>query len=121
MQLKVLVALDFSAPAFWAAHYAVKLAARLKSPLIFLGILPPEMADHDSGSSIIPADIPENYRQRLEEVVRLTQKEGVSLEIFLSSGTILCRNQPFFKWTGTFSVLYHWGAARKPVPRLWSL
>jgi hypothetical protein len=86
MQSKVLVAIDFCAPAFWAGHYAVKLAARLKSPLIFLGILPPEMVDHNSGSSIIPADIPEEYRQRLDEVVRLTQKEGVSLEIFLSSG-----------------------------------
>ena len=53
MQLKVLVAIDFSAPAFWAANYAVKLAARLKSPLIFLGILSPDMTAHDSISGLI--------------------------------------------------------------------
>jgi hypothetical protein len=87
MQLKVLVAIDFSAPAPWAANYAVKLAARLKSPLIFLGVLPAGLADHDAGSSLVPAAIPEAYRQRLEEVVRLTQVEGVSLEIFLSAGS----------------------------------
>ena len=85
MQLKVLVAIDFSAPAPWAANYAVKLAARLKLPLIFLGVLPPEM-DHES-NGLIPANIPADYRQRLEEVVRLTQEEEVNLEIFLSSGS----------------------------------
>ena len=85
MQLKVLVAIDFSAPAPWAANYAVKLAARLKSPLIFLGVLPPEM-DHEA-NGFIPANIPADYRQRLEEVVRLTQEEKVNLEIFLSAGS----------------------------------
>ena len=87
MQLKVLVAIDFNTPAPWAANYAVKLAARLKLPLIFLGVLPPEMADHDSGNDLIPANIPAGYRQRLEELVRLAQAEEVSLEIFLSSGS----------------------------------
>jgi hypothetical protein len=87
MQSKVLVAIDFHNPALWAAHYAVKLAARLKCPLIFLGVLPPGTADSSSGESLIPADIPESYRQQLEVVVRQSQKERVSLEIFLSAGS----------------------------------
>jgi hypothetical protein len=89
MQSKVLVAIDFQNPALWAANYAVKLAARLKCPLIFLGVLPPEMADPASGESLIPAEISGSYRQQLEDVVRQSQEEGVNLEIFLSAGSFL--------------------------------
>lgn len=95
MQLKVLVAIDFNAPALWAANYAVKLAARMKLPLIFLGVLPPEMAERESGQGYYPTNIPAAYRQRLEEVVRLAQREEVNLEVFVSSGSFFEETQHF--------------------------
>ncbi len=89
MQQKVLVALDFRAPASWAVGYAIKLAARLKFPLVFMGVVPSGSADL-AGSGVIPGKLDEAHKQRLEHVVRQCQEEGVGLEIFLSSG-------PFFR------------------------
>lgn len=86
MRKKVLVAEDFQAPASWAVGYAVKLAARLRSPLVFMGVAPPGNTDPDGGSSLIPENLDEASRQRLESVVRQCQEEGVDLEIFLASG-----------------------------------
>jgi nucleotide-binding universal stress UspA family protein len=105
MQPKVLVAIDFHAPAPRAANYAVKLASRLMCPLIFLGILPPGMADPSIGSGLNPADIPEAYRQRLEEVVRQSQAEGASLEIFLAAGSFFDEISHFLSGPDRFQFL----------------
>jgi nucleotide-binding universal stress UspA family protein len=105
MQPKVLVAINFHAPAPWAADYAVKLAARLQCPLIFLGVLPAGMADPALDAGLIPADIPDIYRQRLEEVVRQSQKEGVKLEIFLSPGSFFNEISHFLSGPARFKFL----------------
>jgi hypothetical protein len=90
MQQKVLVAIDFRAPASWAVGYAVKLAARLKFPLVFMGVVSSGGDDLAAGGGLLPERLDEAHKQRLEHVVRQCQEEGVSLEIFLSSG-------PFFR------------------------
>jgi hypothetical protein len=105
MQPKVLVAINFHAPAPWAADYAVKLAARVQCPLIFLGVLPPGMADSAVGAGLIPANIPETYRQRLEEVVRQSQEEGVNLEIFLVPGSFFDEIRHFLSGPARFKFL----------------
>lgn len=93
MQPKVLVALNFRMPTSWAVVYAVKLAARLRFPLVFMGVVNAGGADWAASGGSIPENLDEAHKQRLEHVVRQCQEEGVVLEIFLSSG-------PFFHEIG---------------------
>ncbi len=90
MQPKVLVAIDFRAPTPWAAGYAVKLAARLKFPLVFLGVAAVAGPEPALGGGLLPQDLDEVHRRRLEGVVQQCQEEGVGLEIFFAAG-------PFFQ------------------------
>ncbi|MBI4643978.1 MAG: universal stress protein [Deltaproteobacteria bacterium] len=90
MQPKILVALDFLAPAPWAVGYAIRLAARLHLPLVFMGVVSAGGAAWTEGGDSSPENLEEAHKQRLEHVVRQCQEEGVVLEILLSSG-------PFFQ------------------------
>ena len=90
MQQKVLVAVDFQAPAVWAVGYAVKLAARLKFPLVFMGVVPAGGEGSLPGGRLLSERLDEAHKQGLEDVVQQCQEEEVSLEIFFSSG-------PFFQ------------------------
>jgi hypothetical protein len=93
MQPKVLVAIDFRTPASWAVVYAVNLAARLKFPLVFMGVASAGDADLAGSGGAIPENLHEAHKRHLEDVVRQCQEEGVVLEIFLSAG-------PFFQEIG---------------------
>jgi hypothetical protein len=87
MQPKVLVALDFLAPAPWAVGYAIRLAARLHLPLVFMGVVSAGDAEWMGSGDSSPENLEETHKQRLEHVVRQCQEEGVVLEILLSSGS----------------------------------
>lgn len=93
MQPKILVALDFLAPAPWAVGYAIRLAARLHLPLVFMGVVSGGDGAWMQSDNPRPDNLAEAHKQRLEHVVRQCQEEGVVLEILLSSG-------PFFQEIG---------------------
>lgn len=105
MQQKVLVALDFAAPAPWALHYAVKLAARLKCPLVFMGVASPDGADLAAGGGVLPERLDEAHQQRLEYVVRQCQDEGVGLEILLAFGSFFHEVSRLLDSPGNFKFL----------------
>lgn len=93
MQPKVLVALDFLTPTPRAVVYAVKLASRLCLPLVFLGVAAANGQDSADNGTAPAASLQETHQQRLEQVVRQCQEEGVVLEIFIATG-------PFFEEIG---------------------
>jgi hypothetical protein len=105
MPQKVLVAVDFQAPALWAVGYAVKLAARLKFPLVFMGVVPAEGEGSLPGGRLLSERLEEAHQQGLEDVVRQCQEEGVSLEIFFSSGPFFQEIRHFLDSPGNFKFL----------------
>lgn len=87
MKRRVLLAIDLETPAPWAASYAVQLAARLKLSLVLMAISPPprlQVKENEGDSSL--EGLKEEQRLWLGKVRELCQQEGVSMEIFISSG-----------------------------------
>lgn len=106
MPHKVLVAVDFDTPAPWAWQYAVQLAARLKLPLAFLGVVVPASgADQEPGEGIYPEGLAEGPKRQLQEVVQQCQKEGVGLEIFLTEGSFFQELKRLVNSAGNFKFL----------------
>lgn len=95
MQKGVLVVVDLQAPAPWAVFYAIQLAVRLKFPLALLAVSDQEAPRPSLAGSLSAGDLEEAQRRWLDQVLRQCQGEGVSLEIFLSSG-------PFFEEVARF-------------------
>lgn len=106
MPPKVLVAVDFQTPAPWGWQYAVQLAARLKLPLAFLGVVVPAGAgSRGTGNGIYPEGLAEDHKRQLERVVQQCQKEGVGLEIFLTEGSFFQEVKRLVNSAGNFKFL----------------
>jgi|UniRef100_A0A7C3SIB8 nucleotide-binding universal stress UspA family protein len=106
MPPKVLVAVDFDTPTPWAWQYAVQLAARLKFPLTFLGVVVPTAgADLGSGDGLYPEELAEGPKRQLQGVVQQCQKEGVGLEIFLTEGSFFQEVKRLVNSAGNFKFL----------------
>lgn len=91
MAKRVLVVVNLDALASWAAFYGVQLAARMSSSLALMAISPssePEGEYRPTRTS--PEALDEDQRLWLNQVVEQCQREGVSVEIYVSSG-------PFFE------------------------
>ncbi len=105
MQQKILVAMDFQTPAPWAVDYAVKLAARLHFPLVFLGVAAFAGGDPAELGGLIPEDLDKASKQRLNRVVQHCQEEGVGLEVFLASGAFFQEISRMLASPGNFAFL----------------
>uniref|UniRef100_A0A7V4GA69 Universal stress protein n=1 Tax=Desulfobacca acetoxidans TaxID=60893 RepID=A0A7V4GA69_9BACT len=105
MQPKVLVALDFLAPAPWAVVYAVKLAARLGFPLVFMGVESAAVADMMGSGAALLENLEGAHKRRLDEVMRQCQEEGVVLEILLSAGSFFQEISRVVDSPGNFQFL----------------
>jgi hypothetical protein len=86
MNKRVLLAVDLEMPDSRAASYAVQLAARLKLSLALMAVLPPHPGDQSDPGDISLGGLAEEQRLWLSKVRERCQPEGVSLEIFLTSG-----------------------------------
>jgi nucleotide-binding universal stress UspA family protein len=86
MNKRVLLAVDLEMPDSRAASYAVQLAARLKLSLALMAVLPPRPGDLSDPGDISLGGLEEEQRLWLSKVRERCQPEGVSLEIFLTSG-----------------------------------
>lgn len=95
MAKKVLVAVNLKIPTPWAVFYGIQLAARLKASLVLMAVFPGGVKKKSKTSLALEAELPEEQRLWLEQVVEQCQQEEVSLEIFLSSG-------PFFEEVAQF-------------------
>ena len=95
MEKGVLVVVDLQAPAPWAVLYAVQLAVRLKLPVTLFGVSKQEIPGAGPAGSPSASDLDEAQRRWLDRVLSQCHAEGVSLEIFLSSG-------PFFAEVARF-------------------
>jgi len=87
MNKRVLLAIDLEMPDSRAASYAVQLAARLKLSLALMAVFPPRPGDLGDPGDISLGGLQEEQRLWLSKVRERCQQEGVSLEIFLASGT----------------------------------
>lgn len=88
MKKRVLLAIDLEAPAFWAASYAVQLAARLELSLILMAILaPPRRQATSAQQAVSMAELREEQRLWLGKIRERCQQEGVEVEIFISAGS----------------------------------
>jgi len=104
MQQKVLVGVDFGASAPWAAGYAVKLASRLKLPLVFMGVAE-ESSSPGGSNTLLPESLDETKRRRLELLVQQCHDEGVGLEILLTSGPFFQNLRQLLTASGNFKFL----------------
>ncbi|MBU4232903.1 MAG: universal stress protein [Desulfobacterales bacterium] len=95
MKKRVLLAIDMEAPAVWAASYAVQLAARLKLSLAVMAVFPVQPESLANGE-ISPEVLEEDTRLWLGKIRERCQQEGVTMEIFISSG-------PFYEEVLRFS------------------
>jgi nucleotide-binding universal stress UspA family protein len=95
MKKQVLLAIDMEAPALWAASYAVQLAARLELSLAAMAVFPAKPGSLANGE-ISPEVLEEDTRLWLGKVREHCQREGVPMEIFISSG-------PFYEEVLRFS------------------
>jgi nucleotide-binding universal stress UspA family protein len=95
MKKQVLLAIDMEAPALWAASYAVQLAARLELSLAVMAVFPAKPGSLANGE-ISPEVLEEDTRLWLGKVREHCQREGVPMEIFISSG-------PFYEEVLRFS------------------
>ncbi len=91
MAKRVLVPIDLARPTPWAAFYGAHLAARLKSSMTLMAVSP-ENGDRLKLEPAQPplAGLSQGQRLWVDQVVGQCQREGVSIEIFFSSG-------PFFE------------------------
>jgi len=105
MQPKIIVAVDFLAPTPWAVGYAIRLAARLNLPLVFMGVVAPGGTDRMESGDPSPENLAETHKQRLEDVVRHCQEEGVVLEILLSTGSFFQEIGQVLESPGNFQFL----------------
>jgi len=85
MKKQVLLAIDMEAPALWAAGYAVQLAARLSLSMAVMAVFPVKPGSLANGG-ISPEVLEEDTRLWLGKVRERCQREGVPMEIFISSG-----------------------------------
>jgi len=85
MKKRVLLAIDMEAPARWAASHAVQLAARLELSLAVMAVFPVKPENGTDGE-ISPNGLEEDTRLWLGKVREQCQQEGVSMEVFISSG-----------------------------------
>jgi hypothetical protein len=95
MKKRVLLAINMEAPARWAAPYAVQLAARLELSLAVMAVFPAKPGSLANGE-ISPEVLEEDTRLWLGKVRERCQREGVPMEIFISSG-------PFYEEVLRFS------------------
>lgn len=85
MTHRILLAIDLREPSPRAVSYAVHLAARLRLALMLMAVAP-DMGESPGGWNISLAKLPRKHRVWLQNVVEQSQREGLSLEIFLSAG-----------------------------------
>jgi hypothetical protein len=85
MTHRILLAIDLRDPSPRAASYAVHLAARLRLALVLMAVAP-DTGENPGGWNISLAKLPRKHRVWLQNVVEQSQREGLSLEIFLSAG-----------------------------------
>jgi hypothetical protein len=89
MKKRVLLAIDLDTPDSRAASYAVQLAARLELALVLMAVLPSHPGDPEDSGDISLSGLKDEQSLWLGQVRERCQKEGVNLEIFLSSGGFL--------------------------------
>jgi nucleotide-binding universal stress UspA family protein len=85
MKHRILLAIDLREPSARAVSYAVHLAARLRLALVLMAVAP-DMGENPGGWNISLAKLPKKYRMWLQNVVEHSQRENLSLEIFLAAG-----------------------------------
>jgi nucleotide-binding universal stress UspA family protein len=82
---RVLIAVNLEAPASWAVDYAIRLAGRLGASLTLMAVDQGAPRGHRTGRRR-PEGLDDSQRAWLDRVVSQCPREGVSLEIFFSSG-----------------------------------
>jgi nucleotide-binding universal stress UspA family protein len=82
---RVLIAVNLEAPASWAVDYAIRLAGRLGASLTLMAVDQASPRGHRTGRRR-PEGLDDSQRAWLDRVVAQCPREGVSLEIFFSSG-----------------------------------
>ena len=85
MTHRILLAIDLRDPSARAVSYAVNLAARLKLALVLMAVAP-DTGETPGDWNLPLAKLPKKHRVWLQKVIEQSQREGLSLEIFLSAG-----------------------------------
>ncbi len=88
MGKKVLVAVNPDAVAFHSIFYGIQLAARIDSPLSLIVVSSSKGPSSTKGSKAVTQDFDSSQCPWLDRVLNESQKAGVKLEIFSSSGDL---------------------------------
>jgi hypothetical protein len=103
MTHRILLAINLREPCPRAVSYAVHLAVRLRLALVLMAVAP-DMGENPGGWNISLAKLPKKHRVWLQKVVEQSQREELSLEIFLAAGSFhdeilrFVRSQPAIRF-----------------------
>ncbi len=86
MQKTVLVSLDLGETGLAAARYGLQLAARTKSALLLMAVVPGVGGGGPKEGELILEGLSEEQRSRLDGMIELSRSAGVTTSTYLSRG-----------------------------------
>ncbi len=89
MGKKVLVAVDADSVAYHSISYGIQLAARMGSPLSLIIVESEGRSSEPNPSDVLTGEFDNSHYPWLDKVLNESQRAGVKLEIFLTSGDLV--------------------------------